>query len=383
MADVFVPFCDLSVQWREIRDEVLPELERLFEASAFCLGPWVEAFERSFAAYLGVPHVVAVNSGTSAVHLALLAMGIGPGDEVLVPSHTFVGSVWGVLYAGARPVLCDVDRETGTLDAADAARRIGPKTRAIVAVHLYGQAADMEAIRALATAHGLRIVEDAAQSHGCRAADGRLTGTIGDIAAFSFYPGKNLGAAGEAGAVVTADAEVAERLRSLRNHAQRERYRHAEVGFNYRMDGLQGLVLKAKLGRLDRWTRERRRIASVYAAGLADLPLELPRAVHGDHVYHLYVVRTPARDRLRAWLAGQGIETGLHYPVPLHRQPFMTEVVGGGLRLPESERWASHGLTLPLYYGMAPWQIELVIAGVRRFFEEAAEDGRAEVGRVA
>ncbi len=372
MTPTVVPFTDLSFQWREIRAQVLPEIERLFAQSAFCLGPWVEEFERRFAEYLGIPHVVAVNSGTSAVHLALLAAGIGAGDEVLVPSHTFVGSLWGVLYAGARPVLCDVDRQTGTLAVEDARRRIGPRTRAVIAVHLYGQAADMEGILALAREWNLRVIEDAAQSHGCRAADGRLTGTLGDVAAFSFYPGKNLGAAGEAGAVVTRDAAVAERLRALRNHAQRERYRHDELGFNYRMDGIQGLVLTAKLAHLDRWTRARRDIAMRYSRALADLPLELPQVVRGDHVYSLYVVRTPERDRLRAWLARRGVQTGLHYPIPLHRQPFMEPFGAGALPLPESERWASFGLSLPLYYGMSEEQTDFVIAAVRAFFGREA-----------
>ena len=290
-----VPFNDLTLQWRQIAADVRRDFETVFETCAFCLGPQVEAFERDAAAYLDVPHAIGVSSGTAALHLAMVAANIGPGDEVLVPSHTFIATIWGVLYVGATPVLCDVDPLTGTLDASDAERRITSRTRAIIPVHLYGQPAAMNQIGDLARRHDLVLVEDAAQSIGARW-NGRATGTLGAFGCFSFYPGKNLGAAGEGGMIVTADAKAAARLRALRVHGQSERYVHNELGFNYRMDGLQGVVLRHKLRHLDVWTNERKRLADRYDSELQGLPLERPTIRHQDHVWHLYVVRTPRRD---------------------------------------------------------------------------------------
>ena len=361
-----IPFVDLSVQWRQIRAAVLPELDRLFEASAFCLGPWVERFEADVAAYLGVRHAVAVNSGCSALHLAVKAAGIGPGDKVLVPAHTFVGTIWGLLYEGAVPVLCDVDPASGTIDMVDAARRMQPGVTAILPVHLYGQPADMDAVLGFAAEHGLTVIEDAAQAIGAHAL-GRPVGGLGRLGCFSFYPGKNLGAAGEAGLVVTEEDGLAEHLRRLREHGQSERYVHAELGYNYRMDGIQGLVLGCKLPFLDGWTAQRRALAARYDEAFSDLPLQRPQAVHGDHVYHLYVVLTERRDALRQALTAAGIQTGLHYPVPLHRQPCLQRLDLDRDSFPVADRFAAMGLSLPLYAGMTPAQQEQVIAAVRGF----------------
>jgi dTDP-4-amino-4,6-dideoxygalactose transaminase len=362
-----IPFNDLAIQWREISREALRDFDEVFAKSTFCLGPQVEAFETEIADFLGVAHAIGVNSGTSALHLAMVAANIGPGHEVLVPAHTFIATLWGVVYVGATPVLCDVDDATGTIDLADAKRRVTSRTRAIIPVHLYGQPADMDGIAALAHQHNLIVVEDAAQSIGA-CWNGQRVGTLGLLGCFSFYPGKNLGAAGEGGLVVTSDAKVNERLRSLRHHGERERYVHAEIGFNYRMDGLQAVVLRHKLRRISAWTEQRRALARRYQAALAGLPLDVPTIRHQDHVWHLFVVRTPHRDRLRKYLQTAGIETGLHYPVPLHRQPcleFLSPAPHSYLR---ADRWANEGLSLPLFYGMTAGQVDRICERIHEFF---------------
>jgi dTDP-4-amino-4,6-dideoxygalactose transaminase len=366
-ASMRVPFNDLSIQWRAIADDVQLEFERIFADSAYCLGPACEAFEEEIAAWLGARHAIGVSSGTAALHLAAVAAGLGPGDEVLVPANTFVGSVWGVMYVGATPVLCDVERATGNIDVEDARSRVTARTKAIIPVHLYGQPADMDAVMALAAEHDLIVIEDAAQSIGASWA-GRMTSTIGHLGCISFYPGKNLGAAGEGGLVVTNDEGLAHRLRSLRNHGQRERYVHAELGFNYRMDGLQAAVLRQKLKFLTGWTSERKSLAEVYDRTLAALPIELPKVINQDHVWHLYVVRTPHREALRSHLQARGIETGLHYPVPLHRQPCLARFASARLDFPEADRWASEGLSLPLFVGMTSTQQHRVVSAIGEFF---------------
>jgi dTDP-4-amino-4,6-dideoxygalactose transaminase len=372
-----VPFNDLSIQWRVIADDVRRDFERIFADSAYCLGPACAAFEEEIAAWLGARHAIGVSSGTAALHLAAVAAGLGPGDEVLVPAHTFVGTIWGTMYAGATPVLCDVDRASGTIDVKDARGHVTARTKAIIPVHLYGQPADMDGIMALAAEHDLVVIEDAAQSIGASWA-GRMTGTIGQFGCISFYPGKNLGAAGEGGLVLTHDAAMAQRLRSLRNHAQCERYVHAELGFNYRMDELQAVVLRHKLKLLAAWNSERKSLAEVYDATLTELPLELPKVVNQDHVWHLYVVRTPFREALRDHLRARGIETGLHYPVPLHRQPCLARFAFTRLDFAETDRWANEGLTLPLFVGMTSTQQQHVVTAIYEFFSAR---GRVPVNR--
>jgi dTDP-4-amino-4,6-dideoxygalactose transaminase len=366
-ADLRIPFTDLFIQWRQIEEKALPDIHRLFQTGAFSLGPFVAQFEQAAAEYLGIAHAIGVNSGTSALHLALIAAGIGPGDKVLVPTHTFVATAWGVLYVGATPVLCDIEEESATIDLADAERRLDPAVKAIIPVHLYGQPADMAGVMAFAARHRLVVVEDAAQAIGARF-DGRCVGTFGLCGCYSFYPAKNLGAAGEAGLIVTADDAIARRLRALRHHAQSERYVHDELGFNYRMEGMQGLILGHKLPLLDSWTAARRELARTYYERLAGLPLALPQVMHDDHVFHLYVLRSKERDRLREHLRLAGIETGLHYPVPLHAQPVLTRFVAEGKSYPVADRYARECLSLPLFVGMTEAQIDRVCETIRRFY---------------
>ena len=366
-----VPFVDLSIQWDQLHDEVMPDLEKLFKASAFCLGPWATAFESQVADYLGVKHAIVVSSGSAALHVATIAAGIKRGDKVLVPAHTFIGTIWGLLYEGAIPVFCDVEEATGTIDLDDAERKMEAGVKAIIPVHLYGQPADVSKLMAFAERHNLTVIEDVAQAIGATY-QGKALGSFGSMGCFSFYPGKNLGGAGEGGLVVTNDDEKAALLRCLREHGQSQRYVHERIGYNYRMDGIQALVLGHKLKRLDAWTDQRRAIASRYAEALADTPLRLPAIVHGDHVYHLYVVRTEDRDGLRAFLDARGIQTGLHYPVPLYEQPCLAEIAAPPAEgFPVTRDWAGNGLSLPMFAGMTASQQDRVIDGIRSYFEGA------------
>ncbi|WP_457580209.1 DegT/DnrJ/EryC1/StrS family aminotransferase [Ensifer canadensis] len=370
-----VPFVDLSIQWNQIRSSVMPDMERLFEASAFCLGPWAKDFEQRIAEYLGVRHAVAVSSGSAALHVAVIAAGIVPGDKVLVPTHTFIGTVWGLIYAGAIPVFCDVEPGAGTIDVRDAESKLDEKVKAIIPVHLYGQPADMAAVLEFARRHKLLVIEDVAQAIGARY-DGQPLGSLGDFGCFSFYPGKNLGAAGEGGLVVTNDDQSADAMRALRDHGQAQRYVHQMIGYNYRMDGIQALVLGHKLAHLDDWTNQRRQIALRYAEGLAGLPLKLPEVVHGDHVFHLYVVRTQQRDALKGHLDGHGVQTGLHYPIPLHKQPCFADMASVEGNFPVADDYAGTALSLPMFAGLTPGQQDRVIDAVRSFFERGDENGR-------
>jgi dTDP-4-amino-4,6-dideoxygalactose transaminase len=365
--NIEVPFNNLSLQWQAIEQKFMPELQELINNSQFCLGPAVENFEQEFADYMGASHAIGVNSGTSALHLALIAAGIGRGDKVLIPNYTFVATAWAVMYVGAIPILCDVEPETGNISIVDAEKRIEPGTKAIIPVHLYGQPANLDAILAFAKRHNLTLIEDACQAHGASYQQKRV-GTYGRFGCFSFYPGKNLGAFGEAGMIITDDSSVVDRLKALRHHSQHERYLHAELGFNYRMEGIQGLVLSHKLKHLDNWTNERRQIAKRYITELSDLPISLPLIVHDDHVYHLFVIRTTQREKLSQWLNSRGISTGLHYPVPLHRQPCLQYLESDQQSFPVSDYYAEHGLSLPIFPGMLEKQINAVISEIRSFF---------------
>jgi len=364
-----IPLNDLAWQWQKIEQKFMPEFHELVKHGHFCLGPAVDQFEKEFANFVNSPEAIAVNSGTSALHLALIVAGIKPGDKILVPAQTFVATVWAVLYIGAIPVLCDVEKDTGNIDIADAEKRLQPGTKAIIPVHLYGQPANMQKIMAFAEKNNLIVIEDAAQAHGAKFR-GKNVGTIGKLGCFSFYPGKNLGALGEAGMIVTADKALAKRLRSLRHHAQEERYIHNELGFNYRMEGIQGLALSHKLAHLTEWTDMRRHVAKRYLQGLKDLPLTLPEIIHDDHVYHLFVIRTPKRDALRDHLNAQQIATGLHYPVPLHRQPCLKHLACATKSFPHAENFSSQGLSLPIYSGMTDTQTDRVIKAIHQFFEK-------------
>jgi len=361
---VRVPFSDMRAQLAEIRSEVVRALEDVVDSGGFILGPRVTEFEVGFAAAHQVKHCIGVNTGTSALHLALTASGVGAGDEVITVPMTFIATCWAISYCGATPVFVDVDPATYTMDPEQVAGKITRRTKAILPVHLYGQPADLEPLRALAAGHGIALIEDAAQAH-LATYQGRPVGGLGRAAGFSFYPGKNLGACGEGGAVVTNDDDMADRMRALRDHAQTKRYHHAEIGFNYRMDAIQGAVLGIKMKHIARWTARRRELAERYLTLLGDLPLGLPR-VRGDSepVWHLFVVLHPERDRLRAELEDRGIQTGLHYPVPVHLQPAYRGLGYEPGDFPVSERVARECFTLPLYPEMTEGQQDAVVAAL-------------------
>jgi dTDP-4-amino-4,6-dideoxygalactose transaminase len=360
-----LPFLDLRAQYEGLRDELLEAVREVADSTGYVLGPKVEAFEREFAALTGARHCVAVNSGTSALHLGLIGAGVGPGDEVITVPMTFIATCWAVSYVGAAPVFVDVDPSSYTLDVGQVERRITERTKAFLPVHLYGQPADLGPLRELSRRHGIPIVEDCAQAHGARY-EGRPAGTFGLCGCFSFYPGKNLGALGEGGAVVTDDDRLASRLRALRDHAQTERYRHTELGFNYRMDAIQGAVLGVKLRQLGRWNEARRRLAARYRELLAGLPLDLPHeAPDRRHVWHLFVVLHPERDRLRAGLASRGVQTGLHYPIPVHLQEAYRGLGYAAGDFPVAERIGRECLSLPLFPEMTDAQQDRVAAALR------------------
>lgn len=361
-----VPFLDLKAQYQVVREEVLAALAEVAESAAFVLGPKVQAFEEAFANYVGAKHCIAVNSGTSALHLALLGAGVGPGDEVVTVPMTFIATAWAISYIGAIPRFVDVDPDTCTMDVHKVRAALHRKTKAILPVHLYGQPADLGPLLALANEHGIPLVEDVAQAHGAKYYD-RPAGSIGQSGCFSFYPGKNLGAYGEGGAIATSDDDISRRMRALRDHAQSERYHHSEIGFNYRMDAFQGAVLKIKLNHIEAWTEARRHLAQRYCELLADLPLRLPREAAGRrHVWHLFVVRHPERDRLRAALAEDGIQTGLHYPIPLHLQQAYAHLGHTRGNFPVAEAIGDECLSLPLFPEMTHAQQDSVVAALRR-----------------
>jgi dTDP-4-amino-4,6-dideoxygalactose transaminase len=313
-----IPLVDLKAQYRSLKPEIDAAIGRVLESAQFALGPAVESFERDFAAYSGAAHAVAVNSGTSALHVALLAAGVRPGDEVITVPFTFVATVAAIEYAGARPVLVDIDPDSCTMDPAGLERAITPRTKAVIPVHLFGQPADMDSILALARRHRLTVIEDAAQAHGAEY-KGRRVGSLGDIGCFSFYPGKNLGAYGEGGAAVTNNVAYAETMRLLRSWGEQTRYEHRLKGFNYRMDGIQGAVLGVKLRHLERWTEARRAHAATYRRLLPRASIRTPMERPGTrHVYHLFTVRLQQRDVWRARLGELQIQTGVHYPIPVH-----------------------------------------------------------------
>jgi dTDP-4-amino-4,6-dideoxygalactose transaminase len=356
-----IPFVDLRRQYQAIRTEVHDAIQHVLDQCAFASGPAVAAFEAEFARYCGVRHCVGVNSGTSALHLALLVCGVGPGDEVITVPMTFVATAWAISYVGARPVFVDIELETYNMDVGQVERAITPRTRAVLPVHLYGQMAHLDPLLEICERHGLALIEDAAQAHGATYR-GRRAGAVGRVGCFSFYPGKNLGAYGESGALITHDDAIATRARALRDHAQSERYRHEELGFNYRMDGIQGAVLGVKLRHLDRWNTIRRQVAARYQASLADTPLVQPHEAEGrHHVWHLYVVRSADRDRLQQALAEACIGTGLHYPIPIHLQPAYAHL---GYRVgdfPVAEQLAQQCLSLPIYAELSAEEQEHIV----------------------
>ena len=361
MANIRVPYLDLKAQYRSIKSEIDEAVARVLDSCQFVLGPEVAEFEKDFASYCGTSECIALNSGTSALHLALLAGGVGPGDEVITVPFTFVASVATILYAGAKPVLVDIEPRTFNMNPDALQAAISPRTKAIVPVHLYGHPADMDPILEVARKHNLVVIEDAAQAHGAKY-KGNSAGSIGDIACFSFYPTKNLGAYGEGGAVTTSNPEYARTIRMLRDWGQDRKYHHLLHGYNYRMEGFQGAILRVKLRHLERWIERRRAIVKTYNERLAGLdvvrPAEMPWA---RHVYHLYTLRSDNRDALQADLLNEGIQTGVHYSTPAHLLPAYAHLGYGPNSFPESKKAAREVLSLPLYPELTESQVQTVL----------------------
>ncbi|HEV2208949.1 MAG TPA: DegT/DnrJ/EryC1/StrS family aminotransferase [Verrucomicrobiae bacterium] len=363
-----VPYLDLPAQMQPLRAEINAAIARTLDQCSFCLGPDVTQFETDFARYCDATHCVAFNSGTSALHVALRLLDLGPGDEVITTPMTFVATSWAISYVGAKPVYVDIDDATFNLDPRQVERAITPKTKAVMPVHLYGHPADLDPLLEICRRHHLPLVEDAAQAHGAKY-KGKLVGTTGIMSGFSFYPGKNLGAYGEGGALLTSDAALAKRARSLREHGSTQRYYHDEIGYNYRMEGIQGAVLGVKLKHLDTWTRERRRVAHRYHQLLADTPLKLPHeAEFAQSAWHLYVVRHPRRDELKQHLQDHHIGCALHYPLPLHLQKAYAYLGHKPGDFPVAEQAARECLSLPIYPELTDAQIQRVAEAVHTFF---------------
>jgi dTDP-3-amino-3,4,6-trideoxy-alpha-D-glucose transaminase len=368
-----VPFLDLKIQYRSLRSELDPAIARVLESASFVGGPDVSAFEQEFAAFTGAPHVVGLANGTDALVLAARALGVGPGDEVIVPTHTFIATSESIGLLGAKAIFVDVDPISYTLDPTGFRRAITPRTKAVIPVHLYGQPADLTPIVAIAREHGLSVIEDCAQAHGARY-DGRPVGSFGDAACYSFYPGKNLGAYGDGGAVTVRDAAIADRIRSIANHGRKDKYEHAVEGINSRLDSIQAAVLRVKLQYLQRWNELRAAHAAEYSRALAlvpnvTVPLTMPDRTH---VFHLYVIQVDDRDGLLRHLAAEGIGAGIHYPIPLHLQPAYADRHLARGTLPVAERLAARILSLPMFPELTPGQIGQVVAAVAAYQEHAA-----------
>jgi dTDP-4-amino-4,6-dideoxygalactose transaminase len=358
-----IPFLDLGAQYAAIRPEADAAIRRVLESNAYVLGPAVESFERAFADYCGVKHCVGLNSGTAALALLLQAAGIGRGDEVITVANSFFASLEAIVEIGATPVLVDCDEETALMNPAALEAAITPRTKAIVPVHLYGQPADMDAINALAKPRGIKVFEDACQAHGATY-KGKKAGSLGDGAAFSFYPGKNLGAYGEGGAVTTDDEALAESIRMLREHGSKKKYHHELMGWNERMDGIQGAVLGVKLPHLDAWNAARRAHAARYAEKLPPSARMFSQSPGTMSCWHLLVVRVADRDHVRNELEARGIGTNIHYPLPIHLQPACKELGWQEGDFPVSEKLAGEILSLPMYAELTTEQVDEVCAAV-------------------
>ncbi len=373
-----VPFLDLKIQYQSIKQEIDAAIKNVFDNSAFILGPSVENFEKDFALAQDVNYCLATSSGTDANHIVLWGQGITGGDEIIIPANTFIATAWGATLCGATPVFVDCHPESYTLDASKVEEKITSRTRAIVAVHLYGQSADLNPLQEIANKHNLIIVEDAAQAHYAEY-NGKKVGGLTKAASFSYYPGKNLGAYGEGGSVTTNDMELFSRFKKLREHGQSQKYYHDSFGHNYRMEGIQGAVLGVKLKYLNIWTNARRKVAARYNDALKDLkeiilPKEMPYA---KHVYHLFVIQinrgnlienNQLRDKLKDYLIEKGIGVGLHYPVPLHLQKCFEHLGYKNNDFPVTERLASTGLSLPMFPELSDEQISYVVENIEGFF---------------
>jgi dTDP-4-amino-4,6-dideoxygalactose transaminase len=362
-----IPLVDLKAQYLAIKDEMDAAIQRVVDNTSFIMGPDVQAFEEEFARFCRVQHAVGVDSGTAALHLAFLACDIGRGDEVITTPHTFIATIGMLGRVGARAIFVDIDPRTYNIDPAKIEAAITERTKAIMPVHLYGQPAEMDPILEIADRHGLKVIEDAAQAHGAEY-KGRRAGSMSHVAIFSFYPGKNLGAYGDAGALVTNDGEIAEKVRLLRNHGRREKYEHLLEGFNYRIDTLQAAILRVKLAHLEEGNEARRRYVATYRELLNNLDLVLPyEPEHVRAVYHLFVVRLQERNALREHLRERGISTGIHYPIPLHLQPAYRHLGHKEGDFPITEECARQVLSLPMYPELTQTQIEEVVRAIKEF----------------
>lgn len=371
-----IPFVDLRAQYRQIQNEVDPAVLAVMQRGDFILGGAVTEFEKAFAAYCGARYCIGVDSGYSALELIIRAYDIGPGDEVITAANTFIATTLGISNAGATPVLVDCDPETYNIDVNKIEAAITSRTKAIMPVHLYGQPADMDAIRAIARKHNLYVFEDAAQASGARY-KGRMAGSLGDAAAFSFYPGKNLGAYGDGGAVTTNDADIAEKIRLLRNIGQKVKYFHEIKGFNNRLDTMQAAVLGVKLPYLNDWNASRRRAAATYADLLVDLPIITPTtADYAEHIFHLYVVRVSDREALMEHLKKAGIATGLHYPIPIHLQPAYAELGYKRGDFPITEAYAETIVSLPIFPELDDEKVAYVANAIHEYMAARGEAER-------
>lgn len=367
-ATVAVPFIDLPMQFSNLKPEIDQALTPIFASAGFIMGPSVKEFESAFAKFVGAEHCVTVHTGTAALHLALLGLDIGPEDEVITAANSFVATAEAIEFAGAKTRLVDVNPQTYNLDPQKLEAAITDKTKAIIPVHLYGQAADMKPIMEVAKKHNLKVIEDACQAHGTTY-DGVRVGTTGDISCFSFYPGKNLGAAGEGGAIVTNDAALANRIRLLRDHGSQKKYEHEIVGHNFRLDTLQAAILKIKLPHLEKWNKLRQAHAKFYReqlSGLKGLTLR-PEATYGEHIYHLFVIELDDRQHLQDHLQSKGIQSGIHYPIPIHLQKGFAHLGYKKGDFPVSEASCSKVLSLPMYPELSQAQLELVVGAVKEY----------------
>jgi dTDP-4-amino-4,6-dideoxygalactose transaminase len=362
-----IPLVDLKAQHDKIRGELDAAVAQVVDTSSFIMGPAVKEFETDYAAWCGCKHAIGCSSGTSALHLALQALGLGPGDEVVTIPHTFIATIEAVSQCGARPVFVDIDPETYTMDASQLEKAITGKTKAVITVHLYGHPTDMDPIMKIAEKHGLKVVEDCAQAHGAEY-KGKKVGTIGDIGCFSFFPAKNLGAFGDAGAVTTNDDALARTIKLTRNHGREGKYEHEMIGFNERIDTLHAAVLKTKLPHLTGWNDGRRANAAAYSAQLKGSSVSTPAEKDwAKHVYHLYVVRHAERDKLQAHLKEAGVATGVHYPMPLHLQPAYEFLGYRKGAFPATEKAAVEILSLPMYPELAAAQVSAVSEAIKAF----------------
>jgi dTDP-4-amino-4,6-dideoxygalactose transaminase len=365
--DQQIPLVDLKAQFNPLKNDIFKAWEDVMSGMHLFLGPNVQAFETEFANYCGVKYAIGVSDGTKAVYLALLAAGIGPGDEVITVSHTFIATTEAILLTGAKPVFVDIDPDTYLMNADLIEEKVTAKTRAIVPVHLYGQCADMDRIMEIANRHGLYVVEDACQAHGSEY-KGRKAGSMGNLGAFSFYFTKNLGAYGEGGMITTNDPELNRKIRMLRDHGSEKRYYHEMVGWNARIDELQAAALRIKLPYLDKWNEQRRNHASFYNEALKKIGVISPKeSKYNRHVYHLYVIRTATRDELKEWLNQRGIGTGIHYPVPVHMQHAYQALFPESNTLPVTEKITAEIISLPMYPDLTLDQLRRVITAIEEF----------------